>query len=291
MMPAVKSIKDVALRAERIYRIQTSPLRIMPDFIIIGAQKGGTTSLYSYLIEHPNILSARVKEVHFFDNQYHMGIEWYRAHFPTTLQRTITERMHGAPVVTGEGSPEYLYYPHPAGRVAHHLPHVKLIVVLRNPVDRTYSGYRHQVRWGHETLSFEDALAAEVERTRGEREKLATMDGYRSYNYQHFGYVARGMYAEQLENWLQYFPHEQLLVLTAEELYADPARVLMKTIEFLQLRLPDARRLQKDYETHNKSPEVPSKMTPQVRERLVELFKPHNARLYELLGMRFDWDH
>ncbi len=158
---------------EKAFRATTNPMRLMPDFIIIGAMRGGTTSLYSYLTEHPNIGPAYMKEVHFFDVYFHKGLPWYRAQFPSTVQKYYTERVQKQNFITGEASPYYLFHPHAPRRIARLLPHVKLIVQLRNPVSRAYSHYYHEVNGGHEKLSFAEAIDREEDRIGKETEKLA----------------------------------------------------------------------------------------------------------------------
>ena len=119
-----------------------------PNFLIIGAQRCGTTSLYNYLIQHPQIVPSSKKEVHFFDLNFHLGQSWYEKHFPEVSDN----------ILTGEASPYYIFHPLCPKRIFDYDPSVKLIVILRNPIDRAYSHYRHIVRLGHEPLKFEDAL-------------------------------------------------------------------------------------------------------------------------------------
>src|SRR5690348_1015601 len=157
---------------EKVYRGITSPLRLLPDFLIIGTQRGGTTSLYHYLQAHPCIGPASTKEVHFFDMRFHKGLAWYRGHFPSRIDQYAVEQAHGHSLVTGEATALYLFHPHAPKRVAEALPSVKLIVLLRNPVNRALSHYYHAVKHGQETLSFEEAIQGEEQRTAQEREKL-----------------------------------------------------------------------------------------------------------------------
>src|SRR5207248_7427804 len=149
---------------EKLYRAATVPIRLLPDFLIIGTQRGGTTSLYRYLKAHPCIGATSNKDLHFFDRRFHKGLSWYRSHFPTKLEKAYAEQLRRLTLVTGEASPSYLFHPHAPKRVAQVLPHVKLIVLLRNPVSRAYSQYHHAVELGFETLSFAEAIEAEEER-------------------------------------------------------------------------------------------------------------------------------
>jgi hypothetical protein len=259
-------------------RLLTSPLRVLPDFLILGAQKAGTTFLYDHLAQHPNITPALAKEVHFFDYNFERGEAWYRAHFPTRM-----EKWRGEFQATFEGSPYYLFYPHAAWRVKQIAPRAKLIVLLRNPVERAYSHYQHQLRLGLETLAFEDALEQEPARLVGEYEKLVSDGTYYSFNYQNYSYMARGMYADQLERWFRYFPREQFLILQSEAVYADPAKEFVRVLDFVhvprwqpQVFQPS---LQGEYEP----------MQPEMRAYLSDFFAPHNERLYELLDIDFEW--
>lgn len=281
---------DAVVFVDKCYRAITYPVRVMPDFIIIGAQKGGTSSLYYYLTEHPNIAPAATKEIHFFDHKFQEGLWWYRAHFPTSLNKYYRQHIRKLDFITGEASPDYLFHPLVPKRIANVLPKVKLIVLLRNPVDRLYSQYSHKVDRGHEKLSLEDAIAAEEERTKGEREKIATQKNYYSYNYQHFSYRERGIYADQLESWFSHFPREQFLILKSEDLYKEPGEIFKQTLAFLNAPVFEPESLRKEYKQYHKSREVAPKMDAALRKRLIEFYEPYNARLYALLGRDFGWD-
>lgn len=259
-------------------RLLTSSIRVLPDFLIPGTQKGGTTSLYAYLSAHPAVAPALAKEIHFFDYNFGRGEAWYRAHFPT-----YWERVRGRFRLTGEASPYYLFYPHAAWRAAQCVPHAKLIVLLRNPVERAYSHYQHQVRLGLETLAFAQAIDQEAARLIGEYEELLNDDEYYSFNYQNYSYCARGMYADQLTRWFRYFPREQFLILRSEDFYANQSAQFARVLDFLHAPRwePTFFRVENDGEY--------APMPPELRARLVEFFAPHNARLYELLNVDFEW--
>ncbi len=269
----------------KMYRKSTNPFRMLPDFLVIGAQKGGTTSLYNYLIEHPGIVPAYTKEVHFFDKNFYKGLAWYRANFPTYLEKYYLERFHKQKCLTGEATPYYLFHPHAPYRVAKILPKAKFIVLLRNPIDRAYSQYAHQARQGYETLSFEDALVEEEKRTANERENLLKDERYFSFNDKHYTYLARGKYIDQLQVWMELFPREQFLILRSEDFYGYPASTLKETFKFLDLPIVE---LQKEYKPYNNG--TYSKMEPATRKHLIEYFEPYNARLSEYLGINFDWN-
>jgi hypothetical protein len=272
----------------KLERRATGFLRLLPDFLIIGAAKSGTTSLYHYLVQHPRIRRARRKEIRFFYREYARGPHWYRAHFPLALRRRWETLRHGE-FATGEASPSYLFYPHAAARAHALVPDAKLIAILRNPIDRAWSQYRHKVRKGIEPLSFEDAIAEEPARTRGEWERILADESYRGAALFHFGYLRRGLYAEQLERWLALYPRERLLVLRAEDLFADPARVIRDATDFLGLAPRDPGEFVRRFERHNADEEPREALRPETRARLASHFAEANARLYALLGRDFEW--
>lgn len=245
----------------------------MPDFLILGAQKAGTTALYAYLRWHPSITGPSWKEVSFFDRHYRRGVAWYRGHFP----------LRAGGRVVGEASPGYLFHPLAPERVRATVPRARLIVLLRDPVDRALSHYHHEVALGREPLSFEDALAAEPERTRGEEERMVRDPAYFSHAWWDHSYAARGRYAEQLERWLAVFPREQLLVVTSDELAADTPAAYGRVLEFLGAPAHDLAAYPRVYEQSYGA------MAAETRRRLAETFAEPNRRLYELLGRDLGW--
>lgn len=260
-----------------LFHRATSPLRALPNFVIIGAMKGGTTSMFQYLAAHPQVRPPFRKEIKFFDIHYAKGLGWYRAHFP--LRAKMKD---GA--VTGEATPYYLFHPLAAERMAKTLPNAKLIVMLRNPVDRAYSHYSHMRRVGREPLSFEDALASEPDRLAGEADRIVADPNYSTFAHGHYSYLARGRYAEQLPRWMEYFPREQILILSSENLSSDPAQAFSSTLDLLGLNQWRPKNFdifkRGGYET----------MPANTRAKLVDYFRPFNQQLYDLLGMKFDWD-
>jgi hypothetical protein len=263
--------------------MHTGALRCLPDFLIIGAQRSGTSSLYNYLIQNAAVLPALKKEVHYFDDGYAHGLSWYRAHFATRLHRTLVEQRLGAARIF-EASPYYILHPHAARRIRQVLPDVRLIAVLRNPVDRAESHYHHEVRRGRETLPFEEALEREPERLAGELERLTADETYASFNHRRYSYLARGRYAEQISVWRSTFPADRLLVLRSEDLFADPAAVVGRTLDWLGVSGPT----HGAFKTFNQANYT--HMPADTRRRLIDYFAPHNQRLYELLGRDMQWD-
>jgi hypothetical protein len=263
----------------------TRKQRILPDFIIIGAQKCGTSSIYFNLRKHKWISPALTKEVHFFDHNYNKGPGWYRKHFPTRHYRKISKTLFNRDIITGEASPDYINYYHVPQRIYNLIPGIKLLVILRNPVDRAYSHYQHYYRQGLEELSFEEALECEERRLEGELEKIKADENYYSFNYHHYSYKARGMYFEQLRKWISIFPREQFFISSSEEYYRDPGSVYQKMLDFLEV--PEWS--PKEFGKYNVGKKY-NRMNKRTRKKLIEYFIPHNQKLYDLLGERFEWD-
>jgi hypothetical protein len=261
---------------------QLNELGALPDFLIIGTEKGGTTFLYWTLCQHPYVEPATGKELHFFDTDKwsKKSVGWYRSQFPAPAWRD------GQRVITGEASPYYLFYPHSARRVAETIPQAKLIALLRNPVDRAYSAYNRQVRSRRESLDFEEALAEEEKRTAGELEKMLSDERYYSSSIRRYAYRSRGIYVDQLQRWHKYFAPNQLLVLKSEDLFADPIGTVESVHEFLNLPKRD---MNITLATEKRNRRTFQPMAPATRQRLEQFFEPHNQRLYEYLGVDFGW--
>lgn len=247
--------------------------RRLPRLIIPGAMKAGTTSLFEYLDGHPQLVPSREKEVHYFDMHFHRGIGWYARQFPRC------RAAGGAAALPFESSPYYLFEPRVPARVREVVPDVKLVVLLRDPVDRAFSHYHNNRRLGREDLAFEDALAAEAGRLAGEEERLLADPRAVSLRHKWYSYLRRGLYAEQLLRWRACFPAEQMLVLDAGRLFSEPRAVLAEVLAFLGV-----------------DPWVPPSVTPrnegrhgdvmrpETRARLEDFFAPHERRLAGLIG-------
>ncbi len=207
--PAKRAAHAISVTVGRV----TAPLRMLPGFLIVGAQRCGTTSMYRALSAHPAVRKAVLhKGVHYFDMNYDRGIGWYRAHFPLA----VTGRL------TFESSPYYMFHPLAAERIAADLPGVKLIVLVRDPVERAYSAYAHELARGFDTESFERAIELEPDRLDGEAERIAARPGYLSHSYQHHAYLARGRYAEQLDRLERLFGRDRIHVVDSGDFFGKP---------------------------------------------------------------------
>ena len=272
-------------RAVETYGQATGRWRLRPEYLLIGAQRSGTTSLYRYLADHPGVAPVTFlrKEIQFFSLHYWRSVDWYWGHFPTRLFTRLAERRTGRRLLTGEASPYYIFHPLAAHRVAEVLPDMKIVAMLRDPVERAFSHYQHMRRLGKESLSFEEAISVEPERLHGEEERILADARYQPYRHVHFSYVSRGRYAEQLQRWLSFFPRENILILSSEEFFSDPDPIFRSVLSFIGL--PDWSR--GSYEIRNATERA--EMAPNTRARLRELYDEPNRRLYELVGRDFGW--
>lgn len=262
------------------YRKATGFLRALPGFIIIGTGRGGTTGMYFTLATHPDIVQALSKEPHFFSKQYYNSSYSYKSIFPVLCFKRILNQK----VITAEASVSYIYHPHAAKRMAKMIPNVRIIAMLRNPVDRAYSHWSLNVRRGKEDLSFENAIEREEERIAGEMERMIHDEYYFSEHFKRYAYKERGKYAGQLVSWLEAFPREQILIIKSEDYFNNSSGVLKTILDFLSLP---------QYEFKGVRKVFPGKYEPMnavTRKYLIDYFKPHNEKLYNLLGTSFDWD-
>lgn len=273
-----KKIKNITLFFHQRYCSLTGSFHPLPNYLIIGAAKCGTGSLYRYLNQHPQIKPALTKEVRFFDKYYNKGINWYRIFFPF---KDLLKRKY----ITGEATPRYLDHPHAPKRVKEVIPNAKLIVLLRNPIDRAYSMYNMRLSRGRETHSFEESIKLEKERTKGEFKKMELDKNYYSSPYYHHSYLERGIYVDKLKRWMNVFPKEQFLIVKSEEFFKNTSEIYDKVLKFLGL---PSHELQ-SYPVQGRVSKL-KPMSPNLRKQLAEFFKPHNERLYEFLGKNLGWD-
>ena len=262
----------------------THSARMLPAFLIAGAQRSGTSSMYRALSEHPNVLPAVLqKGVHYFDLHYDEGLPWYRSHFPLNATAARVRRRTGTAAVTFESSPYYLFHPLAGQRIAKDLPGVKVISLVRDPVERAFSAHAHELARGYETEPFERALDLEAERIAGERDKMIADPTYNSRTLQHQSYVARSQYVDQLEELASHIGRDQLLVVDSHRLFEDAGPAMKEVFDFLELPQPTG----VTFEQHNARPRTP--MPEGVRERLEEHFRPYDERLVQWLGWTPRW--
>jgi hypothetical protein len=254
----------------------TSPARMLPGFLIVGAQRCGTTSLFRALLQHPAVRPPfGRKGIHYFDVAYQHRLGWYRSHFPLSLP--------GARAITGESSGYYMFHPLAPERIARDLPAVRLIVALRDPVERAYSAHAHEFARGFETEPFERALELEAGRLAGQEELLRGDERAHSDSYRHQAYLTRGHYIDQLEQLDALVGRDRIHVVDSASFFADPVPVFGALVSFLGL--PQAAEIR--FGQHNARPRAD--MPAALRARLDEHFAPYDEKLAEWLGHSPSW--
>ena len=288
---------------DRFSRKITSRFRMLPSFLILGGSRSGNTSLFAYLTEHPNIMPGSLKAFFFFQYFTNNKTSFYRSQFPIKRKNLIT----------CDSTSSYFVHPLIPARVHKLLPSAKLIVVLRNPVERAYSEFHYTVTLGSElTENFEDVIKSELKRIEIGNKKPELKIENTNYNHFAFSHLRDGLYVQHLERWLKFFPNEQLLVLHTKDLSTNFDNTLAKTFEFLNLpkyqienRIEKnkidkirplsghERNIYKNIDSKTRTlfnvqnyPEIKS----ETRKFLQDFFRPHNEKLFKMIGKRFDWN-
>ena len=226
--------RKMVLRASALLRYPLLPLRAKPTFIVFGTHKCGTTSLYAELAGHRQVAPALRKEIHFFESprMKKLGFGFYLAHFP--LRRQLQDG-GGAPRVTGEATPGYIYSRRAAQTIARRLPDCRLIAVIRDPTDRAISHYHHQARFDRESRSIEEALGQSLEEQSSHEcpgpDDETWIDPKQ--------YVGRGLYARYLEYWYEVFPADQILVVGLDDLVSDTMATVTVVCAFIGIDPPE----------------------------------------------------
>ncbi len=266
-------------------RQPTSRARMLPSFLIVGQARCGTTSMFEVLEQHPAVFHSLLpkKEVHYFDLDYGHSLAWYQCHFPLAVRARWATRDLGVPPVAFEASPYYMFHPLAPERIHRDLPGVKLLVLLRDPVERAYSAHAHQTGFGGETQPFERALELEDSRLEGETERLIADPAYVSFNHRFYAYRTRGHYIDQLEHLERVFGRERIHVIDCGDFFTTPGPVYDHVIDFLGL--PHLG--QPAFTARNARPRSP--MSGNVRAELEEHFRPYDERLTAWLGREPSW--
>lgn len=270
-----------------IFRGLTKWFRINPIFLIIGASRCGTTALYDYLTKNIDGFPAPVKELHFFDQQFEKGVTWYRGNFPTIFHKFYLEKLRNRKIIAGEASARYLHNPFVAKRIAKTMPDVKLIVMFRNPVDRTYSHYSRRFVKGGEHRSFEQVVNEELTFLEQKHEPKTSKDV--STRYMLHPYLSRSLYYNELKVWAKYFPKSQILVIKSEDFFKEPHEVLRKVYDFLGKKNIDLEKILDSNVNRNKGGSD-VKMDQNIRKKLIEFFKPYNEKLNKFWNIDFSWE-
>lgn len=278
---ARRAIRVVSRGAGRL----TYGMRMVPGFLIVGGQRCGTTSMFKTLSQHPAVSPVVLhKGVHYFDVNYDHGFPWYLGHFPLRRQVASGRRATSPAVLTGESSPYYMFHPLAPERIASELPEVRLIVLVRDPVERAYSAHTHERARGFENEDFARAIELEPERINGEVEKIRTTPSYDSLHWRHNAYVTRGQFIDQIEHLEALFGRDRMHLVDSADFFTDPEPTFRAVCGFLGLpRTGDI-----NYEQHNARPRS-SPMEPALRRRLDAHFMPYDERLAAWWGRTPSW--
>lgn len=284
-----KRVAGAVQRAFRVFGSLTAPVRADPDYLVIGTKRGGTTSMARWLLDHPDVRGLypareRRKGTYFFDVNYGRGHRWYRSHFPVRFVHRVRGRLTGTTPLIGDATPYYLHHPHAPVRAGRHAPDAKIIVLLRDPIDRALGHWSERTRSGVETLTFHDALLAEADRLDGEEQRMIDDPTYVSFAHQHWSYADQGRYVRGLRRWFEQFPDDQILVIRSEDLYADPASIYRQTLDFLGLAPHEPA----DFAAWNMKPKAP--IDDRDRELLVAALRDDVAELETFLGRSMQWE-
>lgn len=283
-----RSVRAGAKRAIRRAGEATASLRPLPDFLIVGAKRGGTTSFMNYLQQHDGIVELfprleKIKGLYFFDEQYERGEQWYRSHFATRATRCRLERRTGHRSAAGEASPYYLFHPLAPARAAALVPDAHIVALLRNPIDRAYSHWKERRTNDTEPLAFADALDAECDRLAGEEARLRDDPGARSFSHRHQSYLTQSAYAPMLTRWFDAFGRDRVLVMTSEEVFADP----QAAVDAVGRRLGLPARPLRHRDRLNAAPSAD--LDPVTRRDLARRLASAIAETEALLGRDLNW--
>ena len=259
----------------------TSPLRVLPDFFVIGPGRTGTTSLFHYLDQHPSLSKSAYDELGFFDVNFHLGFHWYRSLFPSILTK-FRIKLKTNFFMTYDVTPSYVRRPWIARRIKKLFPNSKLIIVLRNPIDKTYSHYYLSTTSG-ETRNFEEVIKKDMDDI-SKWNVNSKDDNYFATKVEK-SILARGFYVEQLLSWFELFPKNQILIISSDELALNTKNTMNEIFKFLNLP---------EYEIPNTDKvnvSKYSKMNPDTRKLLMNFFKPYNEQLFKFLDRKFDWNN
>tara|TARA_B100001123_G_C15227741_1_gene993870 strand:- start:48 stop:875 length:828 start_codon:yes stop_codon:yes gene_type:complete len=253
----------------------TASSRVLPNFIIAGTVRSGTTSLYNYICNHPSVLPAAYDEIGFFDSNFQLGTMWYQSMFPTKKQMELVQEKTNF-CLTGEDTPFYFWNKDAIKRISELIPNCKIIMIFRNPVDRAYSNYQLGKRENKEDLSFEKTI---------EIEKQIINKGTKNLNFSEpRTYLIKSLYSLQLKNWLTSFSKDQLYFLSTEQLSSKPNETMSGIFNFLGL----PRHTLSEFKKEKKA--IYPEMNISTRNDLLEFFKPYNNELFSLIGNNFSWD-
>ena len=259
----------------------TGSIRVLPDFLVIGAKRCGTTSLFYHLPEHPCISKSPHDNMGFFNDNFHLGVNWYKSFFPTIFTRNKIKSEFGN-FLAFDVTTTYMEEESTANNVYQIKPNMKIIVILRNPVDRAYSQYHLSLREKAEKRSFEDAMEENMNELNKESHERYEIKP--KFSVEENNYLKKSLYAQQLRHWLNIFPMESMLILSTEEFESKQQVIYNKIFEFLnisQFEVKNTEKMEKGSYPQMKS---------ETRSLLLDYFRSHNNELFKLINKKFDWE-
>lgn len=253
-------------------------LRIMPDFFLVGVQKGGTTSLFEALYQHPQIIPNKTKEMFYYgnSNNFKKGKSFYKQFFATEVHKNSCEKRVEKPCHAIDASTDSFDSKEAPQRIFADNSNAKIVIILRDPVERAYSQYKFSVKLGYEQASFEKALDLEEER-------IASGEAAHNYAFQRLGYKSRGIYCNYIKNWQNIFDSKNIFIASSEEFFKEPRIMYNKLTDFLGLEN------NKNAELKKLNQGSSEKMNPETQKMLSDFYKPHNEKLFKILNKRYDW--
>ncbi len=254
----------------------SAPFRTLPNFIIIGVKRCGTTTLYEQLSEHPCIEKSAHDNLGFFNNNFELGLNWYRSHFVTNSKKRNIKKKYGK-FATYDVTSSYIQNKQTAKNIFKTLPNVKLILILRNPSDRAYSEYKQNIIDENESRDFEELIKKEI------KEIENTSNENLKFSSEKINLIKKGIYIIQILPWLKIFPREQILIISTEEFGEKTDEIYNKIFRFLELpeyKIKNKQRYRKGtYE----------KMSDEARKILDNFYKQYNNELFQKIGKNFEW--
>ena len=267
------------------FKMYSSSVRLLPTVMIVGFHKTATTSIHEYLIQHPNVIKPIRKEIGYFSVFFWRGEMWYKSHFPTIFSKLIKNKKNENFVVL-DSDPNCSYHPHSPNRIYQRLPDIKLIFILRNPIDRAWSDFNQDLnRNWISKISFEEKIKDD----KADLDKMLNSLKYQKIQPDYFkemprAYLSIGKYVNYIKKWFEYFPPEQILFLTTDELKSDLDTSLTKIFKFLNIPNQPIPNLEKRNMGKYK------KMNLETRKKLIEYYRPFNLELETLLNKKFNWN-
>lgn len=279
----MKLLRRISRNLRKITHESTAFMRLMPDFFITGSSRTGKTTLLNYLTQHPQIFRSYMIETSYFDLNYNLGIRWYKSNFPTRMQLHYSKFMTNDEFHIGESV--HIHSPFVPERIHEIISNPKIVILLRNPIDRAYSYYQKSVEIGKEQFSFEEALQKEEERFQQDQKTLDISPVYYENFRQWYLYKTTGIYINFLKNWVKFFPKKNMLFLKTEDLFSNPSLTVNHVLSFLNLKHLKNLKIQ----NHSNKQNIAS-IKPATREELAEYFKPNNLELYQYIGKNLGWE-